>query len=101
MIDGLFINSFGKSEVSSTAVTLAMANCGMVNTTKRIKDGNGLKHSVVIVKPGEWTKERVEGATPEELRAAMEVAPFVPSAEERKRREDARRAAEDDDPAPF
>jgi Bifunctional DNA primase/polymerase, N-terminal/Family of unknown function (DUF5906)/Primase C terminal 2 (PriCT-2) len=61
--------------VNKTLLTYAIRRAGMVNVGRRVRT-EGIRHSVVIVKPdGKWTVEAVKKASEEALLKAMGVDP--------------------------
>ena len=58
-------------DISDNYLTNAIADASMVNTGRRVKDGRGGRHSVVIVKGGKWTREIVHKVSSEVLLDAM------------------------------
>ena len=57
--------------VNETHLTHAIAAAGMVNAGRRIRDAQGKKQSVVIIREGNWTREKVQQALSDDLLAAM------------------------------
>ena len=66
-----FASNNGDKHISDNYLTNAIADAGMVNTGRRVKDGRGGRHSVVIVKDGKWTREIVHKVSSEVLLDAM------------------------------
>lgn len=91
-IDAKFTNAYGKLEISSTQLTHSIATAGMVNSGRRVKDSNGIKHSVVIVDTAVWTIEKVMAASASTVLKAMG---FDTS------QSGGAASGEDDDPIPF
>jgi hypothetical protein len=71
------INVYGQPQASAMHITHAIATVGMHSTGRRIKDGNGIRHKVVIVNGAAWTPDMVDGASVQALLQAMELPPFV------------------------
>ena len=67
------VHHMGQPRVSSMHLTHAIANAGMVNTGRRVKDDNGNRHRVIIVQPDSWTCEMVEKASVAALLKVMKL----------------------------
>jgi hypothetical protein len=71
------VNLYGQQPVNGTHLTHAINSVGMVNTGRRVKDANGIRHKVVIVNSEAWSPEMVEQSDVQALLRVMELPPFA------------------------
>ena len=63
--------NWSSHKVNATHLTHAITHAEMINVGRRVKDGQGVRHPVVIVDKDKWTIEMVNAATPSALLKAM------------------------------